>query len=270
MRSFDCHAHIFERGLPLAPVRRYAPTYDATAEHYLEMLKADGINGGLLVQPSFLGVDNSYILAALKKYPGKLRGVAVVEPTLSDADFQALHVAGFTGIRLNLTGLPLPDLYQPEWTAMLKRLREHEWHVEILRESRDLPALLKPLLEAGVKVVLDHFGKPDMTLFPNDPVFDWLLRLGVSRRVWIKISASYHLRTEDEGEMLARHALPQLMASYGPDRLLWGSDWPHTNRESSMNFSKTLEDFRRRIPDVYVQEIILKKSPAELFAPMAQ
>lgn len=266
MLSVDSHAHIFEQGLPLAPVRRHAPAYDAKAETYLDILKTNGLDMALLVQPSFLGQDNSYILAAMKQYPGKFRGVCMIPPDIPDKDFRDLHAAGFTGMRLNLDGLPLPDLGGVEWTRLLRMVREHEWHVELHRASRDLPVLIRPLLEAGVKVVIDHFGRPDPALLPHDPVVPWLLSLGVSRRVWMKISGAYRIGNISGGEAFARRIMPDLLSAYGPDRLLWGSDWPHTQHEDHINFTMMLGNFRAWIPDGTVRDDILRKAPAGLFA----
>ena len=269
MLAVDSHAHIFEKGLPLAPVRRHAPEYDALAETYLDLLKANGLDMGLLVQPSFLGTDNSYIQKAMEKYPSKFRGVAAISPAITDKEFRDLHEAGFTGMRLNLDGLPLPDLCSAEWTRVLRMVCEHEWHVELHRASRDLPALILPLLEAGVKVVIDHFGRPDPALLPHDPVFPWLLSLGVSRRVWMKISATYRVGNIATGEVFARSMMPAILNAFGADRLLWGSDWPHTQHEDHINYSMMLANFRAWIPDAAVRDTILRASPALLFAPRA-
>lgn len=269
MFAVDSHAHVFEQGLPLAPVRRHAPAYDATAETYIEILKANGLDMGLLVQPSFLGTDNSYLLAAMKKHPGKFRGVAVISPDVSDARFKELHEAGCTGFRLNLEGLPLPDLYAPEWTRVLRLARERGWHVELHRSSRDLPRLVRPLLESGVKIVIDHFGRPDPDLLPHDPVVPWILSLGVSRRVWVKISGTYRIGNLALGEVFAKTVMPDLLRAYGADRLLWGSDWPHTQHEDHIDYALTAANFKIWIPDGGVREIILRQSPAALFAPYA-
>lgn len=267
MFAVDSHAHIFEQGLPLAPVRRFSPQYDALAETYLDLLNAHGLDMGLLVQPSFLGTDNSYILAALEKYPRKFRGVAIIPHDISEKDFRRLHEAGYTGMRLNLVGLPLVDLAGPEWIPLLRMVREYDWHVEVFRKSSDLPILLRPLLEAGVKVVVDHFGKIDPKLLAHDPVFPWLLGLGPSRRVWMKISATYRIGNLATGEMFARQVMPRLLDAFGADRLLWGSDWPHTQHEDHVTFGLTMDNFAIWIPDQTVRECILRKAPADLFAP---
>ena len=105
--AIDCHAHIFERGLGLAGNRRYAPDYDATLADYLVNLDANGCSHGVLVQPSFLGTDNSYLIAALKRHAGRLRGIAVIEPTLSAGQLEELDETGIVGIHSISSAWPI-------------------------------------------------------------------------------------------------------------------------------------------------------------------
>ncbi len=232
----DTHAHVFHRGLKLAPGRRYAPDYDAPLPLYLEQLDRNGTTNGVLVQPSFLGTDNSYLVDCVKQGAGRLRGIAVVDPTISSQDILALDKAGIVGIRLNLVGQPLPDLTAPEWKALLANLKSADWQVEIQRNASDLVGLVPQLLDAGVAVVLDHYTLPDPKLGVDDPAFRSILKFGATKRVWVKISAPY--RNGPNGETFAKQAYPVLRGSYGLDHLLWGSDWPHTQFEKTESYAK--------------------------------
>jgi len=129
--SVDTHAHVFERGLPMPDARRYAPEEDALLGTYLHHLDTHGLAHGVLVQPSFLGTDNSYLLQALRAQPQRLRGVAVVDESTGDEQLQALADAGVVGMRLNLIGLPLPDLNAPGWRRVLEQANTLGWHVEL-------------------------------------------------------------------------------------------------------------------------------------------
>jgi len=233
----DTHAHVFHRGLKLAPGRRYAPDYDAPLSLYLEQLDQNGTTNGVLVQPSFLGTDNSYMVECLGQTGGRLRGIAVVEPTISSREILALDKAGIVGIRLNLVGQQLPDLTAAEWKALLANLKAANWQVEIQRNAADLVGLVPKLLDAGVAVVLDHYTLPDAKLGVDDPAFLSILKFGATGRVWVKISAPY--RNGPNGEAFAKQAYPLLRASYGLDHLLWGSDWPHTQFEKTESYAKT-------------------------------
>src|SRR5690606_31381878 len=144
-----------------------------------------------LVQPSFLGTDNSHMLDALRAAPARLRGVAVVEPGIAPTALQALADSGVVGIRLNLIGLPVPELGLPVWQTLLARVNALGWHVEVHLPASRLPDILPGLLAAQCRVVVDHFGRPDPARGVSDPGFQYLLRQGDSGRVWVKLSAPY-------------------------------------------------------------------------------
>ena len=260
----DSHAHVFRRGLPLADVRRYAPDYDATPEDYIRVLDANGVSHGVLVQPSFLGTDNSYLLDALRRYP-RFRGIAVVPPTVSQDELRALDEAGVVGIRLNLIGLPDPQLDADPWPSLLKRLAELDWQVELHAEARRLPSLLDPLSKAGVKAVVDHFGRPDPALGIEDPGFRHLLSTGRTGRVWVKLSGAYRNGSGDVGQRIARAAIPLLRDSFGVDHLVWGSDWPHTQFESVVNYAAVRASLDAWLPDPMERRTVLFDAPVKLF-----
>ena len=263
--AIDTHAHVFERGLPLANARRYAPTYDAPLSAYLAQLDAHGVSHGVLIQPSFLGVDNSYLLAALKQAPQRLRGVAVIDPAAPETLLTQMNAEGIVGIRLNLIGAADPQLKSPVWQAALARLHALGWHVELHVEARRLPALLQPLLEAQVNVVVDHFGRPDPALGVDDPGFAALLAAGRSRRVWVKISGAYRNGANGRGEAIAQAAMPRLKDALGLDRLVWGSDWPHTQFESQINYDKMWAFAGVLLPNAADRKQVLVDTPAQLF-----
>ena len=260
--AIDTHAHVFHRGLKLAPGRRYAPDYDAPLALYLQQLDQNGITNGVLVQPSFLGTDNSYLVECLKATNGRLRGIAVVDVVVAAEELRTLDRAGVAGIRLNLVGQKLPDLTSPDWTALLAQIRTLDWQVEIQRNAGDLATLAPQLLDQGVKVVLDHFALPDPKLGIDDPGFQSVLKLGATRNVWVKISAPY--RNGGAGEAFAKQAYPLLRNAYGVDRLLWGSDWPHTQFEATQSYAKNRKFLDELIVDADERARVLA-SPRELF-----
>ncbi|KQP11810.1 amidohydrolase [Pseudorhodoferax sp. Leaf267] len=259
IRAVDSHAHVFVRGLPLAPRRRHAPDYDAPLAHYLALLDAHGVSHAVLVQPSFLGTDNAHLLQALHAAPQRLRGVAVVEPGIDAHALQALHRAGVCGLRLNLVGLPLPDLAQPAWQGLLARVRALDWHVEVHRDAGDLARAAQPVLEAGCRLVVDHFGLPG-----SAGVSDWLLRAAAGGRTWVKLSAAYRSWPGASGPQ-ARGAAQALLQAFGPERLLWGSDWPHTQHRERVDYSAAHAALADWVPDAAARRRILVDTPAELF-----
>ncbi|KQP49676.1 amidohydrolase [Pseudorhodoferax sp. Leaf274] len=257
IRAVDSHAHVFVRGLPLAAQRRHAPDYDALLADYLALLDAHGISHAVLVQPSFLGTDNRFLLAALHTAPRRLRGVAVVDPGIGEPELQALHQAGIRGIRLNLVGLPLPDLAQPAWQHLLARVRGLDWHVEVHRPAHDLAGAAQPVLDAGCRLVVDHFGLPDA-----GGVSNWLLRAAAGGRTWVKLSAAYRSWADAAP---ARAAAAALLQAFGPGRLLWGSDWPHTQHRERVDYRRAHAALADWVPDAAMRQRILADTPAELF-----
>jgi predicted TIM-barrel fold metal-dependent hydrolase len=261
----DTHAHVFARGLPMADVRRYTPAYDVTVEEYLARLDAHAMSHGVLVQPSFLGSDNGYLLQAIARAPQRLRGIAMVDPEIDDAQLQALQQGGVVGVRFNLVGgAPLPD-FSGAWRDTLTRIAALGWQVEIHREAADLPRVLEPLLALGLKVVVDHFGRVDAALGVDDPGFRYLLSTGPSRQVWVKLSAQYRNGGSEGGARFAGQAWPLLRQHFGPDRLLWGSDWPHTQHESMTSYADSWRRFESLVSDEADRRCITGETAAQLF-----
>jgi predicted TIM-barrel fold metal-dependent hydrolase len=264
-RGIDSHSHVFARDLPLARNRRYTPGYDATLSDYLAMLDTQGLSHGVLVQPSFLGTDNSYLVRALRQAPDRLRGVAVVDRGADEAELDRLREAGCVGVRLNLVGRANPSLDEFLWHRHLSRIVAQGWHVEVQAEAPRLPAVMPPLLDAGARVVVDHFGLPVSPNGVADPGFRYLLEASHTGRVWVKLSAAYRLGSRTPGEEIARAAVPLLRKHFGAQRLLWGTDWPHTQHEDAVTAADVRRSIEAWLPDADERRIVLTDTPAALF-----
>lgn len=258
--AVDTHAHVFERGLPLARQRRYAPDHDALLDEYLALLEANDVRHGVLVQPSFLGTDNGYMLRALKAAAGRLRGVAVVDTQFADVQLRALAQAGVVGMRLNLMGLPDPDFAQAGWRTLLDRANALNWHVEVHAQAARLSTLLPALLAQDCRVVVDHFGRPDRS---DD--LRHLLAHADTGRVWVKLSAPYRNWPQAECLAASREAARLLLAAYGADRLMWGSDWPHTEHRGRADFAASLAWVDGWLDDPADRQRVLSTTPLSLF-----
>jgi predicted TIM-barrel fold metal-dependent hydrolase len=261
----DTHAHVFLKDLPMANGRRYAPTYDASMDAYLEQLDTLGIARGVLVQPSFLGVDNSYLLRGIAQHAHRLRGVAVVEPSMAETELAALRRQGIAGVRLNLIGQATPDFRDPVQAAFLARLAKVGLFAEVQVEARRLAAVAEGILGAKVRLVVDHFGRPDAALGVDDPGFRYLLSLGPKGRTWVKLSGAYRLAPGQRGQDIATQAAALLVTHFGPERLMWGSDWPHTQFETVANYGTARESLDRWVPDAAVRRKLLVDTPSHLF-----
>lgn len=265
MPAVDTHVHVFARGLKLAPLRRYAPEYEATIDDHFAVAQEHDITHAVLVQPSFLGTDNNYMCAALRAHRERLRGIAVVDPAISDNELDALQAAGVVGIRLNLDGLPIPQFERAPWPALLASLKRRDWLVEVHREACDLPRLLDPLLAAGLNVVVDHFGRPDQQLGSRDPGFRYLLEQAGSRRVWVKLSGAYRNGPAPMSFTAAPALAALLLEHFGPERLVWGSDWPHTRHESYIDLGLTRRMLDEWVPEPDARAQVLGATALHLF-----
>ncbi len=257
----DSHAHVFARDLPLAPDRRYTPARDAPLAVYLDLLDRHGITHGVLTAPSFLGTDNSYLLEALRRAPERLRGTVIVDPATGAGVLEDMARLGAVGIRLNLYGRErLPDLRSPAYRALLARVVDLDWHVEIYAEGPKLELLLPQILEAGARAVVDHFGSPDPRHGVGCAGFRTVLRAVEAGRTWVKLSAPYRLGGADP----ARYAAT-LLAAGGPERLVWGSDWPWTQHDAGLTYARTVEWLAAWVPDEAQRRQILGETAYRLF-----
>ncbi len=259
----DTHAHIFRQDLPMAANRRYSPHYDALVEQYLEHLDRQGLSHGVLIQPSFLGTDNAFMVEALRRCPERLRGVAVVDASVSEAQLDALAVSGVVGIRLNLIGKALEDYTGPEWTALFLRLASRGWQVEIQRGIDDLAQIVPAIVATGVDVVIDHFGLPTGGVDPHNPGHQAFLRLLGDSRVWLKLSAAYRSQSD---RAQAAAVLAQVREAAGSvERFLWGSDWPNTQFEDQTDYAEQFALIEALLPDTAERKRVLVDNPARLF-----
>ncbi len=231
----DTHAHVFLHRLPMAAERRYAPDYDAPIELFLALLDAQGVAAAVLVQPSFYGTDNRYLIEALGHAPDRLRGIAVADPTVRDATLDAWAAAGVVGLRWNLIGADPARLSDPSEQTLLHRIAARGWQVEIQAEGAAWIQILRALDGIDAPIVADHFGRPTPALGVRCPGFQALLAAGASRDLYVKASAPYRCGGAD-----TKGYTDSLLDRLGPERLLWGSDWPWTQHEAARQYADTV------------------------------
>ena len=244
----DGHAHVFLKSLPMAEGRRYTPRYDALPERYFELLQEQRLNGALLVQPSFLNTDNSYLLEVLamakKIFPAHwFRGVAVLDPSTSEEEMWRLKDAGIVGVRLNYLSRPFPDLDSPLWSTHLNRIQTVGWHVEVHVEGSRLASILDRLTISNHHIVIDHFGLPK-TVSPTECEGFQSLINDRHSGICVKISAPYRVFPQLPSDQAARECgklARILLDAIGPERLIWGSDWPWTKYETGHSYEMCLK-----------------------------
>lgn len=259
----DTHAHIFRTDLPMAEGRRYSPTYNATIADYIAQLDANGCSHGILVQPSFLGSDNSFMLDAIRHHSDRLRGVAVIEPEIPDAGLEALADGGIVSIRLNLIGREPGYSTPARWLRVFEFMVDRRWQLEIQCGMQDLAGILSPMLETGLEVVVDHFGLPSGPVDRARPGHAAFLDLLAEPNLWLKLSAPYRAKLSLEEALKALRMLRD--AAGGRDRFLWGSDWPHTQHEAETAYADQIRFRDALLTDAGDRQAILSDNPARLF-----
>lgn len=239
--SIDTHIHLFTRALPRKADRRHDPEYDATLERLLAVAAGSGVRRFVVVQPSFLGSDNSYMLEQVRRHPDVLTGVAVLDPATSEQEINLLCASGVRGIRLNLLGRNLDDELGEPTLRLVQRCAEQGLHIEVHDSGDRLPFILDKVAPLARTIVVDHFGRPNPGRGGLDsPEFRSLLRMGAEEeRDWyVKISAPYRCPGIDIG-----HAYRLFRQHWGADKLLWGSDWPWTQHETLIDYANWCSPF---------------------------
>ena len=266
--SCDCHAHVCGPAAryPYTPNRIYTPP-DALPAEYRHMLDTLGIERAVLVQPSVYGTDNRALLDALDADPARLRGVAVVDFDVDAATIEALHARGVRGARCNIVDLkdgrgvlPVAAL-----TALAERIAPFGWHLEFLMHVDEFPDLDRQLAPIAVPMVFGHLGYVPTARGTGTAGFEALLRLLRDGRAWVKLTAPYRLT----GSALPYpdvDAFAARLVEHAPDRLVWGSDWPHVIVKTAMpNDGDLFDIFTRWVPDAGMRRRILVDNPAQLY-----
>jgi 2-pyrone-4,6-dicarboxylate lactonase len=267
----DTHAHVFGPAaqFPYADDRSYTPP-DAPLQKYLTMLDTVGFARGVLVQGSAHGRDNAAMLDALARHPDRLRGVAVADADVSPAELRRWHAGGVRGLRFNhffrggalhyRGGVPLDAA-----KAHAPVMAELGWHLQLWIDVKDLPETIPTLKAIGRPVVIDHMGRTDARAGTATPGFQSLLGLLSDGGCWVKVSGAHRLSQRAPDYPDARPFFEALVRA-NPDRLVWGSDWPHPRIEGEMPDAGLLyELFQQWTPDEETRRRILVDNPARLY-----
>ncbi|KAA0892857.1 amidohydrolase [Pusillimonas sp. ANT_WB101] len=262
--SCDTHAHVVSansKHFPFVPERSYTPP-PAPETAYLQMLKAQGMTRGVLVQISVYGTDNRYMLDVLKRNREKLRGVAVVSPDISDAELVAMHEAGVRGVRINVLfkgGVGFKDM-----TRIAHRIKDMGWHMQFLMDVRQLPELLPHMEKLPVPGVFDHMGHMPVTEGQSSKGYQALRYMLQEHGWWVKLSGAYRISNNIyTSNDLTSWA--QSLVNAAPDQTLWGSDWPHVHIARMVDTGKLRNQLPIWVTDTAVREKILVTNPEKLY-----
>jgi 2-pyrone-4,6-dicarboxylate lactonase len=265
----DCHAHICG---PMArhayaPERIYTPP-DALPPQYRAMLATLGVSRAVLVQPSVYGTDNSVMVEALGEPGFDGRGVAVVAPDISDAALQALHAAGVRGVRINIVDVKQEKNIVPREKVrrLAERIAPLGWHIEFLMQVDAVADIEEVFADFPVDIVLGHLGYLHAERGgPEHPGFQALLRLLAAGSCWVKLTGPYRISNGAPPYADTRPFADALVAT-APDRLVWGSDWPHVMVKKHMPNDGDLMDLLGDwTGDATLLRRILVDNPAALY-----
>jgi predicted TIM-barrel fold metal-dependent hydrolase len=260
----DCHMHVFGPAgrYPWSPARGYTPA-DALLEDYAAVQARLGLERVVVVQPSVYGADNRCTFDAVVSLGPQGRGVAVLPPEVSPAELARLHAAGFRGTRLNLIspgGVPFDAA-----GLLAEKIAAHGWHLQLFTGPDLLPAHAEKLAALPVELVFDHFGPLDRAKGVDQPAMRLLLDLLRRGRAWVKFSGAYRV---DHGASPWPAAQPfaKLLLKEAPDRLVWGTDWPHPDLSGPMpDAGDLLDALWHWCQDEVLWRKILVDNPARLY-----
>lgn len=259
----DCHHHIYESRFPVDP-KATVTHGDATVADYRMLQQRLGTTRHVVVQPSTYGTDNACLLDALAAFGATARGIAVVDTGVTDTELQRLHAAGVRGIRFNLVqaAATTPAMLQP----LARRVHPLGWNIQFNLAARMIPELGPALTALPCPIVIDHIGHIPQPAGTDDPAFAAMMRLLDTGRTWIKLSGAY-LDTKAGPPCYADVTkLAQAVAKAAPDRIIWGSDWPHPTAKADKPDDAVLLDLLGAwVPDETARRKLLVSNPATLF-----
>jgi predicted TIM-barrel fold metal-dependent hydrolase len=277
----DCHVHVIgdQQRFPMAPDRVYTPPA-ASLDDLLALQRRLQFDRVVIVQPSFYGVDNAAILDGLRQLgPLRAHGIAVIDDKTSPAALDDMVRAGIRGIRLNLetAGEIDPAASGRKLQAAIRQIAGRGWHVQIYTRLPVIAALAAELAAVPVPLVIDHFGGAQAALGPQQPGFDALLALVRSGKAYVKISGAY--RVSRLGPDYADAApLARALIAANPERIVWGTDWPHTDSARApgrpatdvspfqpIDDGRLLNQLPSWAPEPAVRRQILVDNPARLY-----
>jgi predicted TIM-barrel fold metal-dependent hydrolase len=264
-RACDGHCHIFgpANRFPYAPDRRYTPQ-DAGRETLAALHRHLGLERAVLVQASCHGTDNRAMLDAMKWSKGAWRGVAMVTKDVTDRELAALHEAGVRGVRFNFVAHlgGAPDLKNVE--AVIRRVTPLDWHIQLHLDAHDIETYRDFLKRLRVPFIIDHMGRVEAKHGLDQKPFRELLGLMKNELAWVKVSGPE--RISSAGKPF-HDAIPfaRALIAAAPDRVLWGTDFPHPNVKVMPNDGELVDLFAMMVEDEPTRKTILVDNPARLY-----
>lgn len=276
----DCHVHVFgdPKRCPFFAGRTYTPDI-ASVDELRQLQSALRLERVVIVQPSVYGTDNSCTLDGIRQLGGRARGVAVIDEKTPDADLDAMAKGGIRGIRLNLTqgGISDPAGARQRFEAALARIKNRDWHVQFNTQLTMIEALSSQFLASPAMLVIDHFGGASAARGVDQPGFGALVNLIRSGKAYVKISGGADL-VSTKPDLSDVAPLARALVSANPQRILWGTNWPHPGSTAvpgrkptdlaphvDVDDGKVLNMLPVWVPEAATRKLILVDNPARLY-----
>ncbi|MDO5631609.1 MAG: amidohydrolase family protein [Paracoccus sp. (in: a-proteobacteria)] len=256
--------HIYDSRFPVAPTARLTPP-DASVADYRKLQARLGLTRAVVVTPSTYGTDNRVTTEAIRALGPASRGVAVLSPDSTDTELKALDAAGIRGLRFNLTtgAFLTPDMIAP----MAQRIADLGWHIQINMAPEQMLAHAGTLAQLPAPLVIDHIGRVPQPDGVSHPVFALIRRLLDGGRTWVKLSGPYISSTDGRPDFADVGHVARALVAAAPERLVWGSDWPHPTRDQNAkpDDAALLDLIADWAADPTLRARILVENPAELY-----
>lgn len=222
LHATDCHHHIYDAKYPADPKATLRPG-DALVSDYRELQKRIGIKRHVVVQPSTYGTDNACLLNSLAEFGAEARGVVAVDPAITMAELRRMHALGVRAARFNVWGGARADTILP----VARKIAELGWHGEITANGDQIAQLENLFGEIPVEICFDHMGMIPQPAGTSHPAFAIIARLVEKGRTWVKLSGAYTTTQIGPPGYADTSAVARALVKLAPERLVWGSDWPH-------------------------------------------
>ena len=264
----DTHAHIFGPAsrYPWNPARGYTPP-DALPEAYERLHQVLGVARGVLTQPSVYGTDNRCMLDYVSRNLDRMRAVVSIEPSITDREIENLHAAGARGIRVNIAdkgGNPFASF--ADVGRMADRIKALRWHIEFLLHVHEMDEHFADIKRLPVAVAIGHLGYMPTALGAGHPKYQAFLDWVREGRCWVKLTASYRITSLQRTPYVDVAPLAKALIECRPDRIVWGTDWPHPICPIPMpNDGDLLDQLADWIPDTKQRRRVLVENAGELY-----
>ncbi len=262
----DAHCHIFGPAatFPFAPDRAYTPP-DAGIDDFEALQRRLGLTRAVFVQASCHGTDNAAMVDALVRGGGRYAGVAMIDESFSDAAIADLHAVGVRGTRFNfvahLGGAPDLDTF---W-RIVDRVARRGWHVVLHFDAADIPRYVDVLGKMPCPYLIDHMGRVPVTDGLDQEPFQALLELLRDERAWVKVSGAERLTATGAPPYDDVVPFARALIDAAPDRILWGTDWPHPNVRAMPDDGDLVDLLAAFAPDAALRDRVLVTNPERLY-----